>query len=462
MTNHQVVKVFATTQTPDYDSPWQARSPSNGTGSGVVVGKNEILTGAHVVANATFIQVQKVADPNKAIARVKAICHDADLALLEVEDPEFLARIDPVEIGDLPDQRDKVSVVGFPVGGEEVSITEGVVSRVEVQRYSHSQRYLLAVTVDAAINEGNSGGPVFKQGKVVGIAFQVLSHADNIGEIVPAPIIRHFLAGVPLGKHAHVPGLGVRTQNLENRLLRSRVGLDKDESGVLVVSVEFGSSCWDVLNPQDVLMEIAGNRIANNGTIAYRQKYRTRYDVILGEHYVGDELELGILRNGEHQNVRVQLKALEFLVPRSEHDRPPTFFVYGGLVFQTLSRDFLATWDEWWNKAPKEFLSYYYTGERTPERREIVMLTQILADEINLGFSHLYNEGIAAVNGRAPRDMAEFVRLVESSDGLVEIQTTTKGLIVFDPAEVAQAAPRILDRYHITRDRSNDLLPTRS
>ena len=72
-------------------------------------------------------------------------------AVLEVVEPaDFLDDIEPAEVGEMPRLRDAVEVVGYPVGGEEISITEGVVSRIEVQRYSHSQRHLLAVTVDAA------------------------------------------------------------------------------------------------------------------------------------------------------------------------------------------------------------------------------------------------------------------------------------------------------------------------
>ena len=187
-----VVRVFATTQDWDYDSPWQAEGPQSGTGSGVVVGPNRILTGAHVVANATFVQVQKVQDPDKVIAKVAAVWHDCDLALLEVEDERFTQGIEIPEIGGLPELRDHVSVVGFPVGGEEISITEGVVSRIEIQEYSHSQRGVLAVTIDAAINDGNSGGPVYLGEKVTGIAFQTLHDAENIGEVVPAPILSRW------------------------------------------------------------------------------------------------------------------------------------------------------------------------------------------------------------------------------------------------------------------------------
>jgi S1-C subfamily serine protease len=462
MSYPQVVKIFATTQDPDFDCPWQARTPSSSTGSGVIIGARQILTGAHVVANATFLQVQKISAPEKLVARLTAVCHDCDLALLTVDDHDLASGLEPAVIGDLPDLRDKVSVVGFPVGGEEISITEGVVSRIEVQRYSHSQRHLLAVTVDAAINEGNSGGPVFKDGKVAGIAFQKMHSADNIGELVPGPMLRHFLAGIEAGKAADVPGLGLSTQNLENPRLRDHVGLTADETGVLVTTVEFGGSAWGVLKPGDALLSIDGLRIASNGTVRYRDRYRTRYDVVLCQRYVGDRIELEVLRDGKRSMMSLELAPLTHLVPRSTYDQPPTYFVWGGLVFQRLTRDFLTTWDKWWNKAPKEFLNYYYSGVRTLERQEIVILTQILADELTVGYEHLYNEGVASVNGTTPTDMNHFVRLVEAASGDVQIRTTSDGLIVLDAGEVRAAHSRILGRYHISRDRSPDLDPTRS
>src|SRR5215204_2802072 len=121
----EVVRIFATTQEPDYDCPWQALTPDSATGSGVVIGAGEILTGAHVVANATFLQIQKPSHPDKAVARVKAVSHDSDLALLEVIDPPgFLTDIVPAQLGEMPRLRDEVSVVGYPVGGEEISLTE--------------------------------------------------------------------------------------------------------------------------------------------------------------------------------------------------------------------------------------------------------------------------------------------------------------------------------------------------
>lgn len=457
MSYPQVVRVFATTQDPDYDSPWQSQTPSSSTGSGVVIEGRGILTGAHVVANATFLQVQKLSNPVKAIARVRAVCHDSDLALLDVTDPSFLDDVPAAEIGDLPNLRDKVSVVGFPVGGEEISITEGVVSRIEVQRYSHSQRYLLAVTVDAAINKGNSGGPVFREDRVVGIAFQKLTNADNIGELVPAPLIRRFLRGAREGRALEVPGLGIATQNLENPSLRAKVGMRDNDTGVLVIAVQEGGSAWGRLRAGDALLEIDGIPIANNGTIRYLERFRTRFDVILGHYYVGDALPLTVLREGKRKRMRLTMRPATWLVPRSQYDQVPTYFVYGGLVFQPLSRNFLSTWDKWRNRAPKEFLYDYYLGRRSKERQEVVVLSQVLADELTIGYGHLYHEGVAEVCGKPIRNMRELLTSLDKAKGAVEIKTTTGGVIMLDAEQAREANPRILSRYNIPRDRSTDL-----
>ncbi|MBL4633613.1 MAG: trypsin-like peptidase domain-containing protein, partial [Kofleriaceae bacterium] len=460
MPHSAVVRIYATEQEPDYDSPWQARSPSSSTGSGVVVSPRKILTSAHVVANATFIQIQRISDTNKLVAKVVGICHDADLALLEVESASFMKGIKIPAIGDLPARRDRVAVVGFPVGGDEVSITEGVVSRIEVQRYSHSQRYLLAVTVDAAINSGNSGGPVFRKGKVVGIAFQGLNDADGIGEMVPSPIIKNFLSGIKGSHKMSLPTLGLATQNLENPVLRQQLAMGKADSGKLVLKVEYGSSCHGIVLEGDTLLKIGTTKIANNSTVAYRGKHRTRFDVILGEKQVGDTLKLQVLRAGKKKNLSIVLKEKVDLVPRSQYDVTPSYFIFGGLVFQSLCRDYLTTWDNWWEKAPKEFLYLYYSGSRTTQKHETVILSQILADEINVGYEGLYSESVLSVNGKKPKDIRHFVSLVENSVDLVEIRTSSNSRIVFSMKLARARTTPILERYRIERDRSSDLLPS--
>src|SRR5207248_1061740 len=117
----------------------------------------------------------------------------------------------PVRFGDLPARQERLSVYGFPIGGNELCVTEGIVSRIEVHRYTHAFRNLLAIQTDAAINPGNSGGPVFRDGQLVGIAFQGYrsSEAEKIGYVVPTSIVQQFLEDTRDGKCDGLPSLGI-------------------------------------------------------------------------------------------------------------------------------------------------------------------------------------------------------------------------------------------------------------
>jgi S1-C subfamily serine protease len=453
-----VVKIYATYQNADHDSPWQANSPSSGTGSGVLIDESGlILTAAHVIANYTFVQVQKQSSTRKVVAHVVAVNDESDLALLSV-DAEFVKDLPAMSVGPLPNLQDKVSVCGFPIGGDEVSITEGVVSRIEIQHYTHSQRYLLAVTVDAAINSGNSGGPVIKDGKIVGIAFQSLEDGENIGEIVPPPLIEHFLSSVAQNASTKIPAFGLVSQLLENKALRTRLGMKDDQSGVLITSVMYGNSSWGTLQAGDVLMKAGGYSIANNGTIRYMGKHRTLFSAVMHDYHVGESLEVEILRDGEVLTKALSLLPIRYLLPRSQYNSNPSYFVFGGLVFQQLTRDFLATWDNWSQKAPSQFVKLYYRGYPTEERQEVVIVSHILADENNVGYEDYTNEIIDAVNGTSVRDLAHLVELVESiTEGYVEFRTNYNELLVLDVTSSREANPAILKRYRVTSDRSPDL-----
>ena len=183
---NSVVKVFVNSNPPDYFKPWQTQNNEQTTGSGCVIEGNRILTSAHVVNDSTFIQIKKGSDPKKYTATVEAIGHDADLAILKVDDPKFFETTKPLRFGGLPMLQDTVVVIGYPRGGDQLSITEGVVSRIDVAPYAHSSRALLVVQIDAAINPGNSGGPsVNSSGEVIGVNTMFAVGAQNIGYIIP-------------------------------------------------------------------------------------------------------------------------------------------------------------------------------------------------------------------------------------------------------------------------------------
>ncbi|MCK6549871.1 serine protease, partial [Myxococcota bacterium] len=201
------MKLFTVTKKPNHYQPWDLEYQRNSGGSGCILEGKRILTNAHVVSDQVYVQVLKMGDSRKYSARVAYVDHDSETAIIEVEDERFFDDTIPVRFGELPFRQDKVAVYGFPIGGNELSITEGVVSRLEVLRYTHSQRDLLAIQTDAAINPGNSGGPVFMNGAMVGIAFQAHTQKEieKTGYVVPISVIRHFLRDVDDGKVDGVP-----------------------------------------------------------------------------------------------------------------------------------------------------------------------------------------------------------------------------------------------------------------
>jgi len=134
-------------------------------------------------------------------------------------------------MGELPQLQDTVTAVGYPQGGDKLSITEGVVSRVELTSYSLTGRKLLTVQIDAAINPGNSGGPVVQNGKLVGIAMQRIQSAQNIGYMIPTPIINHFFNDLKDDRYDGFPILGIDYNKTENTTLRRYFKINKQEGG---------------------------------------------------------------------------------------------------------------------------------------------------------------------------------------------------------------------------------------
>lgn len=454
-----MVKIYTNSVAYNYYIPWSTDAPMETSGSGCVVQGDLILTNAHVVSDETFIQVRREGDPRKYPAFVVAVSHDADLALISVSDPVFFQGIEPLELGDLPSTREEVTVYGYPMGGDALSTTKGVISRIESSRYAHSGLSLLTVQIDAAINPGNSGGPAISRGRIIGVTMQIMNQAEGIGYVIPVPVIQHFLEDMEDGVYDGFPSAGFSYQTIRNSAFSRRFNLPSDQTGVMVAQMAWNSPAAEVLSTGDVIMAIDGREIAGDGTVELRSGSRTRLDYMVNRHQLGETISMDIVRDGEPMSVQLELNTTlhELTVVASKiYDTPPEYFIYGGAVFMPLTLNYLESWGRDWYLNAVDYLSYpmIFDNWRTREREEIVVLTFMLPAEVNAGYETLQNEIIETVDGVQVSDFSQFVELVDSGTGdYLELTTNLGNIIILDRAEAEDANPAIMARYGIPSDR---------
>ncbi|HJT24257.1 MAG TPA: serine protease, partial [bacterium] len=451
---------------PNYYQPWVLGYQFNASGSGCILPDHQILTNAHVVSDQVFLQVMKAGDTRKFTAQVQYVDHDREVAILKVKDDDFFKDTLPVQFGELPNQRDKVAVYGFPVGGDELSITEGVVSRIEVQRYIHSQRNFLTLQTDAAINAGNSGGPAFKGGKMIGIAFQAFNSAEaqNTGYIVPMEIIRQSLKDMKDGISSGAPDLGFYWQKMESPSLRAFYKMNRGQTGILVTKVCYGSPAWGALREGDVVRNLAGVEIANNGTVPFRSDDRLNFSYLVGHYQMGQKINVGVLRDGKAETISLKLKPFDLLVPGPQYDIRPSYFIFGGLVFLPLTANYLSLWKN--GTAPSKLENFYENGMASEDHQQVVFINEVLPHDINVGYHDLKQAVVVKVNGRPISKLQDVVEAFQHPLGdfhVVELDHPTGegdnfgNWVVLRAKDAEKATAEILKSFDIPKDRSDDL-----
>jgi S1-C subfamily serine protease len=422
-----------------------------------VVSGNRVVTNAHVVSNARFLTLEKENDPKKYIAKVEHIAHDCDLALLKVEDDGFFRDTVPLEIGDIPEIETEVSVYGYPIGGERLSVTRGVVSRVDFRSYVHSAvDSHLTIQIDAAINPGNSGGPVLQKGKVVGVAFQGFSGdvAQNVGYMIPTPVIRRFLKDVEDGVYDRYMDLSIGVVNTLNPALRKGLGLPAEDIGVMVASVASAGVCQGYLKPRDVVLSIDGLPVASDGTVEMHGD-RVQMAEVVERKFRGDSVNIEVWRDRQKLQVTVPLaRGWPFTMQSNQFDVQPTYVLFGGLLFQPLSRNLMSV-VQFQNLKVNYFFEAFSPREIYQAHPEVIVLTGILADPINTYLGE-FREGIVeSINGEAIRTLQEMSEQLAKPSEFYVFRFVGNGKpLVLEKAAVDAAKERIHGRYGVRKDQN--------
>jgi S1-C subfamily serine protease len=454
--DRSIVKIYTVSKAPNYQEPWNS-TVHRSSGSGSIISGNRILTNAHVVANQTFLEVKKYGDTKRYQAKVLQVSHDTDLALLEVEDKNFFSNTIPLTFGTLPKMQDKVTVYGYPMGGNTISISTGIVSRIEHNRYVHSGQSFLSIQIDAAINPGNSGGPTISDGKIVGVVMQQISRAQNIGYMVPIDVVQHFLTDVEDGVYDGFPKLGIYMEKIENPTQKEYYKLDENSGGILVVKILYTSPFKDVLQKDDIITAIDGHKIESDGTVSFRENQYTHFKYYVDMHQYGEEVALDVLRDGKKISVKVKLSTKKSTERSSfaefEYDKMPTYFMLGGYVFTPLTQNLLNA-----SNQPNLPLRYGATKFPTQDNQEIVLLLKVLASTISRGDYGVSFWKIDKINGQKFKDFKDFYKLVTTSkEKYVILEDDGGSKIVIDRKKALDIQEELLQRYSIKATNSPDL-----
>ncbi|XP_059645659.1 protease Do-like 9 [Cornus florida] len=459
-----VVKVFCVHNEPNFSQPWQRKRQNSSSSSGFVIGGRRVLTNAHSVEHYTQVKLKKRGSDTKYLARVLAFGTECDIALLTVDDDEFWEGVSPVEFGDLPALQDAVTVVGYPIGGDTISVTSGVVSRIEILSYVHGSTELLGLQIDAAINSGNSGGPAYSdKGSCVGIAFQSLKHedAENIGYVIPTPVITHFIQDYEKnGAYTGFPILGVEWQKMENVDLRLSMGMQPDQKGVRIKRIDPTSPESKFLMPSDIILSFDGVDIANDGTVPFRHGERIGFSYLVTKKYSGDSAAIKVLRDSKTFKLDIKLATHRRLIPAHNKGRPPSYYIIAGFVFTTVSVPYLRSeyGKDYGYEAPVKLLDKLLHELPQSEDEQLVVVSQVLAADINIGYEDIVNTQVHAFNGKPVKNLKSLATMVESCDEkFLKFDLAYQQIVALQTKNAKAATLDILTTYCIPSAISDDL-----
>jgi len=461
-----VVKIFTTARPPDVYRPWGRGAPSEMSGSGVVIEGKRILTNAHVVNYASKVEVQAREGGDRLSARVVAIARGIDLAVLELEDPSFFENHKPpVRASILPEVKDAVLAYGYPVGGSSLSITKGIVSRIEFVQYNYPTSGL-RIQIDAAINPGNSGGPVFAGDKMIGVAFSGITNAQNIGYIIPNEEVELFLRDLADGRVDGKPALFDDLQTLENPALRTYLKLDKSVRGMVVqkpVNVDPGYP----LKEWDVITHIGGIPVDNQGMVKVTEDLNVRFQYRVQQVARNGLLPLTVVRDGKSMKIEVPVTPSRPRLIGGLDGAYPSYFVYGPIVFSRATLEFRSFFNNNANTlnvfgASAQPLLTRVGDEPTPEREDLVVVSApFFPHRLVSGYDSRFGAVLLSVNDqpvRSLRHLVEVLRDLKTDVVVLKFDQRNSENVVLPRVKTLESTEEILNENGIRTQASADLM----
>jgi S1-C subfamily serine protease len=431
----------------------------------VIIEGKRILTNAHVVLYASQVQVQANEAGDKVAAKVVAIAPGIDLAVLELEDGAFFDSRPPLaRASKLPEIKDAVLAYGYPQGGSSLSITKGIVSRIEFVPYKFPVSGL-RIQIDAAINPGNSGGPAIAGDKMVGLAFRKLTGDDNIGYIIPNEEIELFLKDISDGHYDGKPAMYDELQTLENPAMREFLKLDKSVEGVVVHQPTTSDASYP-LKEWDVITRIGDMPIDNQGMVKLGHDLRVDFHYQIQKIAANGLLPLTVVRGGKSLNVKLPVSPNHPTLLPDLAGGYPRYFIYGPIVFSTGTWEFVGGLEKSGaGRALSVIKSPLLTRALDPpdaDLQELVVVSSpFFPHKLAKGYSNAAGSVVYSINGQRVRSLNQLVALLRDlTDEFVTLEFDQRSgeALVFPRAAMAAATEEILTDNGVRAQGSADTL----
>jgi len=354
-----IVHIHVAYESREQSKPYRHGSLKFRMGTGFFLEDGLIVTNQHIIEDAETIKIEGVATKEKFKVELAAVPSlKFDLAVLKFSSDKERQRFERVNGGitslewaqwEEAQPGQEVSVLGFGNSNQLVA-TQGIISNWE-PRYDAYQRRLDHVTLirtDAAVNPGNSGGPVVStSGRIVGISARY-GAGENIGLLIPFATAKQVVATLAANGEFIKTETGLVTYNV-NPVLRKIMNLSDDQAGLVVSHVVSGSSAEKAgIRPWDILTSVNGYPI-NHGEIRHPQAGNLPYWFLFNAAAPGTDVNFTILRNGELIDSTIKLttsdEARTWLSMESK-DYKPEWGYLGGLVITEVTRGLLTEMED--------------------------------------------------------------------------------------------------------------------
>lgn len=454
-----LVRVNVTGQGYDYIRPWQKKAPFSKRALGAVLAHGRVLVTADLVANQNYVELERAESGDKIAANVSVVDYEANLALIEPSDKQFLNGLKPLDLALDTAVGDRLAAWQLETTGALVG-TEGMVTTVQMMRYPAEVGQFLAyrVSIPLQYRDNSYTVPLVKNNKLAALLLR-FDPRSQVMDAIPAPVIAHFLKAADKQPYEGFPSAGFSFFPTRDPQLRRFARENDKAGGVYVTAVEPNTpAAKGGLQVGDIVTAIGNSELDQNGNYVDPLYGKIEFtNLITTRAFAGDALPLKIERGGKPMQLSLTLEhrnANDYVIPPYNIDRPPKYCVYGGLIFEELSRQYLREWGANWQKeAPQRFVYFdRFQSELFPEgNRRVVIMSQVLPANTTLGYDEYSYLTITKVNGKEIKSLQDLVDAVKQPvDGFVKIESEEDPKqLELDAAQVAGEAAGLQQSYDL-------------